>query len=197
VEAAYALIADRGYPGVTMGAVAAAAGVSVQAVYFFFQNKLGLFRAAWQHAVFGAEERPPREQAWFRRMLREDDPRRAIQIAIDAAVAINRRLAPLEAVLEVYASDRDLAEFRTADEQIRLRGFRDLLEALAQKSPFRDGLTLDDAAVILMTVNSPSSYRMAVSRLGWDEKKYSTWVANVVTTTIFGLSTFVRDQLNR
>jgi AcrR family transcriptional regulator len=188
VEAAYAAIQELGYSGMTMSGVATSAGVSVQAVHFFFQNKLGLFQATWHSTVMGVEDLPPQRQEWFERMLEEPDPRRAIRVAIDSVIEINSRMAPLEAVLEVYGSEPGMAEFRASDERRRFAGFRDVLRTLSRKAPLRAGLTLDDATVILMTVNSPASYRMAVSRLGWAERRYSNWVAEVVASTIFGLT---------
>ncbi len=79
LAAARQLFLDVGYAATTMGAVANAAGVSVETVYKAFGNKPGLVKALFDVAVVGDDEPMPLVQRDFvKRNMAEPDPRRKL-----------------------------------------------------------------------------------------------------------------------
>src|SRR6478752_8819506 len=76
LEAAQRLFERDGYAATTMAAIAAEAGVSLKTVYLAFETKSGLLRALWHLLLRGErDEVVVDEQAWYREVLGEPDPR--------------------------------------------------------------------------------------------------------------------------
>src|SRR5215467_13541805 len=95
VEAAYRLFSERGY-GVPLAEVAEAADVSVQNVYFSFQNKRRLAGEALQLAVHGPDlDLPPHEQPWFQDLMAAPTAARAMAVWVDNTLPVYRQVAPL------------------------------------------------------------------------------------------------------
>src|SRR5207248_3972643 len=95
VEAAYKLFSEEGY-GVPLTAIAAEAGVAVQTLYFTFHTKLDLMGEVLALAVLGDDRPiPPHERPWFEELVKEPDPRKALQLMVDSTTDIFERVAPL------------------------------------------------------------------------------------------------------
>jgi AcrR family transcriptional regulator len=187
VEAAYRLMSTRGYMATTMADIAAEAGVAVQTVYFTFHTKPALMRAAFEFAVKG-DHRPdsPVERPWFAAMEQEPDPERALGIFVDASIAIIRRVMPLAAVLSALGDDPDIASFYEVTVRLQRDGYRVVVDMLARKRPLRTGLTLEDAATILLVLVGTDVYRSMLVDHGWAEPKWRSWVIGTATEALFG-----------
>src|SRR5258708_23046494 len=95
VEAAYQLFRERGY-GVPLTEVAELAAVSVQNVYFTFQNKRQLAREGLQWPVHGrAIDLPPHEQAWFQELFAASVASAAVRIWVDNTLPLYAPVPPV------------------------------------------------------------------------------------------------------
>jgi AcrR family transcriptional regulator len=186
VEAAYNLMSAHGYPQTTMAEVAAKAGVAVQTVYFTFHNKPGLLRAAFEFAVHG-DHRPitPLERPWYRAMEQEPDFDRALTIAVEATVAILKRVTPLAPVFGMLGNDLEISAFHQWSERLRHEGYRQMVDVLALKRDLKPALSSDDATTILLVLLGPDVYRNMVTEHGWSEQKWCSWIVQTVSAALF------------
>src|SRR4051794_33042363 len=111
LDAALKLFVRDGYAATSVAAIATEAGVTPKTVYLGFESKPGLVRAAWHSVLRGESDGVPvGEQAWFREVLAEPDPRRKLALNTRNSVMVKRRAGPLMAVLrEAAAHDADVA----------------------------------------------------------------------------------------
>src|ERR1700694_5751064 len=99
VAAARRLFLERGYTATTMGAIAAAAGVSHETVYAF-GPKPALFRHLVEIALSGSDSPVPgMERDYARQVMAETDSGRLFDIYAHAMRETQERLAPLFDVL--------------------------------------------------------------------------------------------------
>lgn len=142
-RAAYALFCDRGYMGTTMADIADAAGVAVQTVYFTFHTKGEVLTSTYELAVLGeGDPTPPPLQPWYTRAVAEPDVTTALRSIVEGAAEIVRRVTPLDLVVRAAAeSDPDTARILRHNEQLRVDGYREMVDLLRAKSGLRRGLT--------------------------------------------------------
>ena len=184
LDAAGRLFAERGY-SVPMTAIAEAAGVAVQTLYFTFHTKEALLGETLQLAVLG-DELPlaPHQRPWFQELRAEGDPRRALAILVDSSQAIFERVGPLVGVFQ--SGEPEPAAIWAGSEKLRLEGFRDpVMKALAAKAPLRTGLDEEAATDILFVLLSPALYDQLVLRRGWPPDRWRAWITQTLGDAIF------------
>ena len=130
LEKAWDLVTERGTVDVTVGEIAAAAGVSRQLVYFHFENRAGLLTAMARHrdetsgfveAVAATRSMPPVEgleqllRAWCEYMPTIASVARALEVSDDGGSAWRQRMGELRDALRVAVARVDLAPAWTAD----------------------------------------------------------------------------------
>lgn len=156
---------EAGYAGTTMEAVAAAAGVSVAAVYAAFASKRGLLVALLRDAG-GA----PDIRALVARVEAESVPeRRLAGVAAVVRTIIERERALLELLL---AAGRGQEELRAAWEQVHAQQRAALGRALAPLA----GRMGPDALDTLCVLASPESYQVLVAEQGWTGGRWERWL---------------------
>jgi AcrR family transcriptional regulator len=135
LEAAWALVIERGTVDVTVAEIAAAAGVSRQLVYFHFDNRAGLLTAMARHrdessgfvdAVAAARKMAPVEgfehllRAWCRYLPEIASVARALEAALmtgdDGGTAWRQRMGELREAVRSAVARLDLAPGWTVDE---------------------------------------------------------------------------------
>lgn len=187
VEAAYKLMAERGYVRTTMTDIADEAGVAVQTVYFTFHTKAALLQEAFDLAVIGDDlGLGPDERPWFREFEEEPEARAAIEIAVAATAPIFERVAPLRAVFQTLADDPEAAGFHAQRETLRHDAYRRMVAMLARKRQLRPGLDLDQATDAVFVLLSPDLYRDLVVGRGWTQDAWCAWIATTLEQAIYG-----------
>lgn len=164
LDAAWDLMVEQG-TGVSMRAIAAAAGLSRQTVYIHFRTRGGLLLGLVQRADvrFGIFEA-------FERALQVSDPRARLEATIDAWFDFVRRIHPVAG---------DLIRFRDSDPDAaaawdgRMAALREALLELTS-SLERDGALASDwspeaAAAHLWVTTSVQVYGLMTGDLGWNE----------------------------
>ncbi|MFI6294817.1 TetR/AcrR family transcriptional regulator [Nonomuraea sp. NPDC050790] len=188
VAAAAGLFTTTGYTLTSIGAIAAAAGVSEQTVYYAFGTKKAILAVALDQAIAG-DDQPiaTLERPWARDTIADPDPRGQLRRQAAGAGDIYLRAAPLlDAVRSAAPTDPELGELWATNLRQRLTVQRTFARALAGKTPLRDEMTPETAADIALTILSPETYTLLVSDRGWSHAAWQSW-AEVTLTRLLTL----------
>ncbi len=181
LDAAYDLFVERGFTGTRMADVAERAGVAVQTVYFTFHTKAGLLEACDARAVMGDDEPlPPQEQPFWRAMIEAPTGPEAVRHFIEGLAAIEMQAARLKQVISAATHDPDVMAISAGSEQLRRAGFREAVEHFAAYG-LREGLDIERATDILLTVGDSSVYCSLVHDYGWQHEAFVDWLADSVS----------------
>jgi AcrR family transcriptional regulator len=168
LDAAWALVRERGPHAVTIADIAAGAGVSRQLVYFHFDNRAGLL---------GAMARHHDTRSGFRaRALATRDlpPAEALAALMRAWHAYLPEILPIAQALEAAAITGEEGAEAWRDRMGELReAFRYAVARLEGDSRLAPGWTVDDAADWVWAHCQPSSWRHLVGERGWDPREYA------------------------
>jgi TetR/AcrR family transcriptional regulator, regulator of cefoperazone and chloramphenicol sensitivity len=170
--AARLLLIQNGYAGMTIPAVASAAGVAIPTVYAIFGSKKGIVAELLDQARFGDDYHilvsevqqvtaPLERLAFVSRIARRVYES---EVPIEDLLRGAGMLAPELAVVE---EERDCQRY---DRQVIV------IDALQKAKLFRPGLTRDTARDILWCLTSRDLYRMLIRDRNWTPQQYETWL---------------------
>ena len=162
LDAAERLFLRDGYVATSMAAIAKEAGVALKTVYLAFETKSGLLRTLWHRNLRrGDENVPAGDQPWFRAVLEERDPAKALRLNARNSIEVKTRIAPLgEVILSAAAVDTEI-------------------KAIDRRKGLKKGLTVERAADILWTLNHPRVYLLLLADRGWTGGEYERWLADI------------------
>ncbi|MFC9895391.1 TetR/AcrR family transcriptional regulator [Nocardia sp. NPDC127579] len=181
LAAARTLFAERGYTATTMKAIAEAAGMAVQTLYFTFATKRAILSELLDTEIAGdTEPVATMDRPWFDAALAAA-PADQIRLQVDAAATIFGRVSPLlEVIRSAAATDPELAElWQTNLTQRRAVQLR-LATALTEKTALRNGLPAERAADISLAVLAPETYHLLVHERGWTTADWTAWAADAL-----------------
>lgn len=177
IEASAVLFAEQGYAGTTMEAIAQAAGVAVQTVYFVFHTKGELLIETMSVLAWGPEPRSQAARGWIQLAFETSGGARQLAIAVDAGAEIYRRAAPLFGAL-IAASSVD-PEVRTAWQGIvdeRRAGMSRLIEFMNGRGELREGVSSSYAADVLVGLHRHELFLAFTRECGWSVETYKAWL---------------------
>jgi AcrR family transcriptional regulator len=179
LEAAERLFAEQGYGVTTMAAIAKEANVALKTVYLAFETKSGLLRALWNLRLRGdAGDVPVGGREWYREVLDEPDPARALQLNARNSRAVKERFGRLHPVVRGAASvDPEVDAMLQRIHTEFYENQRTVVESLAKKKALRKGLDVARATDILWTLNHPDTWHHLVFDRGWTPEQYEEWFA--------------------
>ena len=184
LAAAGALFGKRGYTGVSMPVIAAAAGVVVETIYRVFGSKAGLFKEVIDAAVAGGSTRsevPVDERPVIKALIDEPDPRRQVAMYAATQPGIHRRSGPLLRALAAAAgSDPDLRALWDEIEASRLAGQGRFVGMLGGRGALREDVSVEAATDALWTLTSIAVFDMLVTTRGWSVERYEAWLAEAL-----------------
>ena len=181
IESAQAEFLERGFHGATVAAVAKRAGVATQTVYFVFHTKADLISAVIDAAVMGESDLPPELSDWWRAMEIETDPAEALRLFVRGAADAFERASAISLVLAAAAlTDDELLIRHEQHERLRRTGFREVVQGLASKGRLRQGLDVDSATDVLLTVYGDATYHAFRSERGWTQDQVVDWLADAL-----------------
>ena len=179
LDAAWALLEERG-TGIRIADVAARAGVSRQAVYLHFGDRVSLFVALGDHIdvsfgrddlrkhVFGAPSGVESLRRWVQTMswytAKIDSVSRILELAADSDEALS-------------AVWRDRMTGRRGHVQR-------IAERIAADGHLADGWTAEAAADLIFTVTLPGPWRVLTSVLDWSEEQYAAEITGLLERSI-------------
>lgn len=180
VEAARALILDRGYRATTIADVARNAGVHVDTVYELVGRKPVLLRALIEQAISGTDRAITAEDRDYVKAIRaEPDPRNKLGIYARATREIHARMAPLFLALrDASATEPEAAQVWHEISDRRAGNMRKLAQDLAAAGGLRAGLSIEEAADVIWATNSPEVYLLLTGDRAWSPEHYERWLAD-------------------
>lgn len=186
LEAAQRLFERDGYAASSMASIATEAGVALKTVYLAFDTKAGLLRALWHLLLRGDEANEPvGEREWFRAVLEEPDPERALRLNVQNARRVRARAsALLRAIHGAAAADREVAALWERIQTEFYDNQRAVVEALDRKRALRPGLAAARATDILWTLNNPAVYWLLVDDRGWTDEQHEKWLADTLCSLL-------------
>ena len=183
MDCAHLLFLEQGYAATTMPAVAAAAGVAVQTVYFIFGTKGDLLQAVFERVVLGPDGVPPHLMPWWPAAGDGHAIEESVRRFVDGTATLLSRAAPL---VWAVLGDDTAREGYQHNEELRRRGYADLVSVLTAKHPLRKGLTADRARDILLVLTGPQLFVQYTRDLGWSEDEFADWATVAVLEQVFG-----------
>jgi AcrR family transcriptional regulator len=185
VRHAYELFCELGYKGTTMDLIADRSGVAVQTVYFNYRTKDILLQAVHEWIVLGDDPTPPPLQDWNLAAMREPDARDVISRMVAGLASIEARVARMIPVYHSVAQEPAGQVYRRSEE-LRREGMREVVDALAGKTPLVPALTRDRAADLIFFLTGPESYRALVLGAGWPHDEWVAWTSRTLCRDLFG-----------
>ena len=191
IDAAGALFADQGYAGVSVDAIAKAAGVGRATVFTSVGGKPELlkcaYRAAFARAAGGGEgialvDRPRAAEIHAQRTARAYLASYTA-LARDICIHLSRIN---EAVREAAGSDAEVRELFDASYAERRRGGDRIVAEVRKRAPLRKGLEPHAAADIVWVLNDPSVFFLLVHRRGWTAERYEAWLVRALESELLG-----------
>jgi AcrR family transcriptional regulator len=180
--AAQKLLTQNGYAGMTIPAVARAAGVAVPTVYAIFGSKKGIVAELLDQARFGdgyqalIEEKKqvasPREQLSF--------AARIARQVYDAEVPVENLLRGAGMLAPELATIENERDCRRHDAQAGL------IDALQKGKVLRPGLDRESARDILWSLTGRDLYRMLVRERKWTSEQYEGWLKEMLERALVG-----------
>lgn len=180
LRAAHGEFVEQGFHGATVAAIAKRAKVAPQTVYFVFGNKPSLISAVIDTAVMGEDEPiAPQQMPWFAAMLAEPDAAESLRVFIRGAGEVYQRASRISEVLRAAAlTDEEVESTYRRHERLRAVGYRQVAEMLATKGRLREGLSIDTATDILLTVYGDTTYHLLTTEHGWSHEQTIGWLAD-------------------
>jgi AcrR family transcriptional regulator len=189
VAAASDLFVREGYSATSVEALARAAGVGAQTVYYGFGTKKGVL-AACLGAAIGAEGLravPVLERPTVRAVLAEPDPDLRIFRQVRATADVLGRAAGLLDIARAAAAvDPELAalwEDYDAERRVVLRA---LVGSLARDGALRAGLAPSRASDAAAVVLGPETWSALVTQRGWRALEWARWAHRQLVAELLG-----------
>jgi AcrR family transcriptional regulator len=181
LDAAEKLFLRDGYGATSMSAIAKQAGVALKTVYLAFETKAGLLRELWHRSLRGgAGDVPVGNQEWFREVLEEPDPERALRLNARNSRRVKSRIAPLgDVLLGAAAIDPEIATLVDRIWSDFYENQRTVVKALHKRKALKRGLGVERAADVLWTLNHPNVYILLLRNRGWSEDEYERWLGDI------------------
>lgn len=186
VQAATDEFRAGGYHGTTMASIAKRAGVAVQTVYFVFHTKAALLTAAIDAAVMGEQDPvPPELTPWWLEATTTTDGPRAVELFVTNVATILTRSATLDrVVLAASTTDPEISDVIAHHDDLRVRGYRSYLDALAANGLLKDELDPTEATDVLLTLVGPDVFLNLTEQRHWPIDKYTTWTTDTLCSLI-------------
>ena len=180
--AARRLLEETGYAGMTIPAVAKAAGVAVPTVYAIFGSKKGIVSELLDTARFGEEYQKllvgARQEKDPMKLL--DFPPRFSRRIYEAEIPVENLLQGAGMVAPELAAVEDERNCQRYDSQVMV------IDALERGKLLRPGLSRDAARAILWSLTSREMFRMLVRERGWTGDEYEAWLRRSIRWELVG-----------
>jgi AcrR family transcriptional regulator len=181
------LLAESGYHGLSVAAVASAAAVSPQTIYNSIGGKGALLKACYDVTLAGDEDEVPMSQRLEFVALGQASSgieflaRYAMWVRVlhERAAGILGPLLALDA-----ARDAGAAEFLTVIERERRAGSTHAITDLNDRFGLPAGMPLEQAVDICWTLNSPELWARLVVRCGWTPAAFEAWLAGQLRASL-------------
>ncbi len=180
--AARTLLEETGYAGMTIPAVAKAAGVAVPTVYAIFGSKKGIVSELLDAARFGEAF-----QALIAEVVKVTDPLERLGYPPRIARQIYESEIPVENLLR--GAGMVAPELAAVEDERNCQRYDSqemIIDGLERAKLLRPGLSRDAARAVLWTLTSREVFRMLVRERGWTGDAYEAWLRNALRRELVG-----------
>lgn len=190
IEAARERFTRSGYHATTMAAIAQDANVAVQTVYFVFGTKANLLDDVMGAAVAGLTAdgqfaAKPEESEWWLAAMTETDGHAALARLVEGGVPIFARTAAVADVARVAGqTDEDAREVFERAEALRRVHFARFVRSLEDRGLLRDGLDVERATDILVTLLGSQTYLSFTMDHGWTDDEFADWLSGALAALL-------------
>jgi hypothetical protein len=155
-------------------------------VYVVFETKSGILRALWNLLLRGDDdEAPVAQRAWYRAVLEEPDPERALRLNARNARRVKERAGALMAVIRSAAGiDPDIGALWGRIQTEFHDNQRVILQTLDDRGALRPGLGVDRATDIVWTLNHPDVWGLLVGQRGWSPDEFEQWFGDTIVAQL-------------
>lgn len=177
-------LAESGYAGTTVAAVADKAGVSVETVYKAFGGKAGLVRALYERNLAGVGPVPAYERSDAMRE-RLSDPTAVMREWGLLTAEVGSVVTPVRLLMRAAAvNDQELASLLEDIEKDRLKRMRHHAQYLKDRGYLRGDLSVAEATDILWVCSSAELYELLVLKRGWPLPRFAQYVTSYMTASL-------------
>jgi AcrR family transcriptional regulator len=178
----------NGYTATTIAGIARAANVAVDTVYTSVGRKPALFRTLIEASLAGEDQTLPAPEGENVRQIRAATTgREKIEIYASTIAAIHQRLAPLFLALRQAATVHpELGQLWSQVADRRARDMHAFATELAATGELRAGLTLEETADVLWSMNAAEYYLLLVHDRGWSPQRFEQWLAEAWCRLLLG-----------
>jgi TetR/AcrR family transcriptional regulator, regulator of cefoperazone and chloramphenicol sensitivity len=181
-DAARKLLEEIGYAGMTIPAVAKAAGVAVPTVYAIFGSKKGIVSELLDAARFGEAY-----HALIEQVMKSTDPMDRLAFAPRFARQIYESETSVENLLRGAGMlAPELAAVEAERDCARYEAQGMLIDGLQRAKALRAGLNREAARDVLWALTSREMYRMLVRERGWSGDQYEDWLRGAIRRELTG-----------
>lgn len=185
VRAAHDEFGERGFHGATIASIARRAGVATQTVYFVFHTKPELMSAVIDAAVMGDDDVIPEQTTWWAAMEAEPRAAETLRLFVRGAAPLFARASAISEILRAAAlTDDEVRRTHEHHERRREAAFRQVMAGVATKGTLREGLDIDTATDVLMTVFGDSTYHLLTTERGWTHDRVVGWLCDALPTLL-------------
>ena len=179
-DAAYQLLIEKRYEGMTIDAIALRAEVSPQTVYAVFRSKAGILAELLDRTSFGTGYQDLVRQA-KEKTFPPDRLRFAARIARHIFEAQTETIDLLQGVSLVTPELADLIKERECH---RYDSQKSMVDFISQKGWLHPSINSGKARDILWAFTSRELYGMLVRQRGWSPGEYEEWLGNVLISEL-------------
>jgi len=173
LDAALKLIQEQGDASVSMAQIAAASGVSRQAVYLHFADRADLMLALVRYM----DQKRDLETA-LRKIREAPDAWAGIRAMVRLQARSNPDLWAVARAMDAVRRSDPAAERRWQDRlQHRLEGCRRMIGRLQQEGKLRRGLDAASAADLLWSITSLRMWEDLVLERSWSARRYERHIS--------------------
>ncbi|MGS0683791.1 TetR/AcrR family transcriptional regulator [Nakamurella sp. GG22] len=180
---------NDGYSATTVPAVARAAGISPQAIYKIFGNKVGLIKAIFDVAIAGDDEPVPVPQRpALVDVSRQTDPYKKLELYAQFVADTAPRHVPVQLLIQSAAATHpDAQELWDRLSAERLTGMTMFAQYLAPH--LRKDVTIEEARDVLWAYNSAELWDLLVGQRGWSAQRYAVHLARTLAHALLPSTT--------
>lgn len=184
ITTAERLLLEHGYGVTTIAAIAAGAGVSVDAIYKGFGGKPGLVRAIYDRGLKGLGPVPAYQRSDEMR-LRENDPVTIMRKWGKLTAEVASTLTPIRLLMRAAAADdEEIAAVLQESNRDRLKRMRQNARFLEERGYLREGIDVKQATDILWACSSAELYELFVLQRGWSSQRFAGFVSDLMISSL-------------
>lgn len=187
LESARDLFLEAGYPGSTVGAIAARAEVSEDLIFRLYGSKRGVLKEVMDTAIGGDDENVQvLEREGPQAVRAATDQHKQIRLFAAGMTAQLDRVQPLNDLLRSAAVvEPEIAILRDDLHQRQRRSAMNMVATwIAANGPLRDGMAADQAGAIIWTLASPEVHRALRLDCGWPSDRFRDWLRHMIAAAV-------------